>query len=237
MTKTEKRADYRYGFRKGLPIGAGYITVSFAFGVMAVGKGLTPLLAVFISLTNLTSAGQFAGTNLLVEGAGILEIALTVFVINLRYMLMSLALSQKLQTGTGLFKRLVFGFGITDETFAVAVTETHKISAEYLFGLITAPIIGWTFGTALGAFASGILPPALQSAMGIALYAMFIAIIVPPAKKSKPVVFVLALSILLSCTLHSLRIFDFISDGFQIIISTVLSAAAAALLFPVENKE
>ena len=176
------RDDYIYGLKKGFPIALGYIPVSFTFGLMAVGGGLPPLTAVLISLTNLTSAGQFAGTNLILEGAGYLEIILATIVINIRYMLMSLSLSQKINPGITSLQRLIFGFGITDETFSIASLENGKLSYSYMIGLITGPILGWTLGTALGAFISSALPPLIGNAMGIALYAMFIAIIVPPAK-------------------------------------------------------
>ena len=165
------------GLKSGIPIGLGYLPVSFTFGFLAVSGGLPVWVAVFISLTNLTSAGQFAGTNLILAGAGYFEVALTTFVINLRYMLMSLSLSQKLDEKTGTGARLALAFGITDETFVVSSLHPGILKASYMLGLITMPILGWNLGTWLGGAISAVLPQALQNAMGIALYAMFIALI------------------------------------------------------------
>lgn len=237
MKNIKAYLDYKRGLKKGIPIGIGYFPVSFTFGIMAASNGIPIWLAIFISLSNLTSAGQFAGTNLIISGAGNIEIALTTFVINIRYMLMSLALSQKLEKGIGIGKRLIFGYGITDEVFAIASTETKKISAEFMYGLITLPVIGWTLGTAFGACTSSILPNSLANAMEIALYAMFIAIIIPPAKKSKPIIFVIILSILITCILKYISIFKFISDGFKIIIATILSSGITAFIYPVNEEE
>ena len=149
LKKGENVEEYKKGLKKGMPIGLGYLPVAFTFGIMAVTNGIPIWLTVFISLSNLTSAGQFAGTNLIIAGAGIIEIAITTFVINIRYMLMSLSLSQKIESGTNLKSRLIFSFGITDETFAVAAVEKGKLTANYMYGLITMPIIGWSFGTLL----------------------------------------------------------------------------------------
>lgn len=229
-------SDYKKGLVAGIPIGLGYLPVSFTFGLMAVQGGIPVWLAVFISLSNLTSAGQFAGTTLILGGAGFLEIGLTTFVINLRYMLMSLSLSQKLKPTVGIAKRLLIGYGITDEIFALASLRDGKVSPAYMYGLMTMPVFGWTFGTFLGACTSGVLPDSLQNAMGIALYTMFIAIIIPPAKKSRPIQAVIALSILITCMLQYLPVFSFISSGFQMILATILSAGVMAVLFPVEQQ-
>lgn len=228
-------SDYKNGFITGIPIGLGYLPVSFTFGLMAVQGGIPLWLAVFISLSNLTSAGQFAGTTLILANAGYLEIILTTFVINLRYMLMSLSLSQKLEPAVTTKKRLLVGFGITDEIFALASLRQGKLSAAYMYGLMTAPIFGWTLGTLLGGYTSALLPDSLQNAMGIALYTMFIAIIIPPAKKSKPIQAVIALSIIITCILkYAVTV---ISSGFQVIIATLISAAVMAVLVPVKDEE
>lgn len=150
------------GLKSGIPIGLGYLPVSFTFGFLAVSGGLPVWVAVFISLTNLTSAGQFAGTNLILAGAGYFEVALTTFVINLRYMLMSLSLSQKLDEKTGTGARLALAFGITDETFVVSSLHPGILKASYMLGLITMPILGWNLGTWLGGAISAVLPQALQ---------------------------------------------------------------------------
>lgn len=234
-TKTQQ---YRNGLIKGLPIGLGYLPVSFTFGFMAVNAGLPVWLAVLISMTNLTSSGQFAGTNLIICGGSYIEITLTTFVINMRYMLMSLSLSQKMEKGTSLLHRMLFSFGITDETFAIASTEPKNISGSYMYGLITLPYFGWALGTFLGACTSDILPEIAKGAMGIALYAMFIAIIIPPAKKQSPILYVILISITITCIIRYIPIFHFISSGFCTIIATICAALIAAYLHPInETKE
>lgn len=227
--------EFRYGLKRGFPIALGYIPVSFTFGLMAVSGGLPVWLVIFISLTNLTSAGQFAGTNLILAGAGYFEITLTTFIINIRYMLMSLSLSQKIEKKIPLYQRLLFAYGITDETFTVASMENSKLSFYYMMGLITGPTFGWTFGTALGALICSNLPDSLSNAMGIALYGMFIAIIIPPAKKSRSILSIVLISVLIMCLLKYIPIFYFISSGFRIIIATVIGAGIGAILFPVED--
>lgn len=226
-------SDFKIGCRKGIPIALGYLSVSFTFGVKAVNGGLPPWIAILISLTNLTSAGQFAGTNLMIAQAAYIEIVVTTLVINARYMLMSLALSQKLKAGIGVRKRCLFGFGITDEVFAVAAAEPGKISDSYMFGLISMPILGWTLGTALGAFASDIMPAVLANAMELGLYAMFIAIIIPPAKKNKSVAMVIVLAIVFECILC---LIPAITGGFKVILATIAAAAIGAILFPVKEE-
>jgi len=208
------KEDFLRGFRKGIPIALGYLPVSFTFGLMAVTGGLSPWMAVFISFSNLTSAGQFAGTSLILQGCGYLEITLTTFVINIRYMLMSLSLSQKIDPGASFSQRLIFSFGITDETFSMASMENGRLSYSYMMGLISGPILAWTLGTALGAFICASLPESVGNAMGIALYAMFIAIIVPPSRKSRPILAIVAISIGITLMLKYLPAFQFISPGF-----------------------
>lgn len=225
------------GIRDGFPVGLGYVPVSFTFGFIAVSGGLPVWAACLISLTNLTSAGQFAGTNLILLGAGYMEIAMTTFVINIRYMLMSLSLSQRIEKGMGVLKRMLYGFGVTDETFVVASLQPGTLRAPYLFGLILLPIAGWNLGTVLGACISSVLPQALQNAMGIALYGMFIALIVPAARDSVHVLLIIVIAVTVNCVLKYLPTFSFISSGFRVIISTVAGAGIGALLFPKEDAE
>ena len=227
--------DFKHGLKRGMPIAIGYIPVSFTFGLMAVSGGLPVWMAVFISLSNLTSAGQFAGTNLIIAGAGFLEITLTTFIINIRYMLMSLSLSQRIDKSMTLRERLITAFGITDETFAVSSMEPGILTYSYMLGLILGPIIGWSTGTLLGALISSALPTSLSSAMGIALYGMFIAIIIPPAKKSKAIAYVILISVVITCILKYAPIFSIISAGFRVIIATILGAGIGAILFPIED--
>ena len=226
------RREFKKGIKSGLPIGIGYIPVSFTFGFLAVSGGLPIWVAVVISLTNLTSAGQFAGTNLIFAGAGYLEVALTTFVINIRYMLMSLSLSQKLERKTGTLARLALAFGITDETFVVGSLKPGTLTAPFMLGLILMPVAGWNLGTLMGGCISTLLPQALQNAMGIALYAMFIALIIPAAKASAHVLCIICIAVAVQCGLNYIPVLSFLSDGFRVIISTVAAAGLGAWLFP-----
>lgn len=231
------KREFRHGFKNGLPIGLGYLPVSFTFGFIAVSGGLPVWVAVMISFTNLTSAGQFAGTNLILAGAGYFEVALTTFVINIRYMLMSLSLSQKLEKKTGTLQRMLLSFGITDESFVVASLRPERITAPFMFGLMSMPILGWNLGTLLGGCISTVLPQALQNAMGIALYAMFIALIIPASKASRQVLMIIVIAVAATCILKYAPVFSMISSGFRVIIATVLAAGMGAFLFPKNEEE
>ena len=226
---------FRKGLKDGMPICLGYLSVSFAFGIMATQGGLPVWVALLISMTNLTSAGQVAGTQLILAGGTYVEIAVTTFIINIRYMLMSLSLSQKVESRMTNLERWVLAFGITDEIFAVAIQQKEEVNAKYLSGLVITPYVGWALGTLLGATATGLLPDSLRNALGIAIYGMFIAIVVPVAKKVRPVLKVVALSVVLSCAVHYLPVLNQISSGFAIILCTVVAAAAGAVLFPVKE--
>ena len=227
MQKTVQNS-FADGMRDGVPIALGYLSVSFTFGMMAVAGGIPVWAAVAISMTNLTSAGQFAGISMIAAMASYFEVALTQLVINIRYALMSLSLSQKLDRGVKTPARLLISFGITDEVFAVASTKEGMVGKRYMGGLIAVPYIGW----ALGAVAGTLLPPAAQSALGIAIYGMFLAIIVPAAKKSRPVLVVVLLAAILSCAFRWLPVLNRVSAGFVIIICSVAAAGIGALLFP-----
>ena len=170
------------GIRDGIPIAVGYFSVSFTFGMMAVQSGISPFHAVLISLLNLTSAGQFAGLTVIVSNASLMEMALTQLVVNIRYALMSVSLSQKLDDSVKMRSRLLIAYGNTDEIFAVASSKPGTVGAKYLYGLILLPVLGWVGGTLAGAVASTLLPGTVISALGVALYGMFIAIVVPPAQ-------------------------------------------------------
>lgn len=176
--------DFKKGLIDGIPIALGYISVSFTFGLQAISNGLTWWEAVMISFMNLTSAGQFAGFDIMLRGGGFwIEMACTQFIINLRYALMSLSLSQKADKSVKGMHRWLISFGITDEIFAISIGNDGEISKKYLYGIILLPLLGWTGGTLLGAAAGNILPSVVRDSFGIAIYGMFIAIIVPPAKK------------------------------------------------------
>lgn len=228
---------YFYGVKKGLPIGLGYLAVSMAFGVMCVNGGISPLMATIISFTNLTSAGQFAAVQLIFQVASFIEIFLTVLLINLRYALMSLSLTQKIDPSMTKLQRLICSFGITDEIFAVAITEDKKVNTSYLLGLTTLPLLGWTLGTLLGAVGATFMSERFLNAMNIALYAMFIAIVVPDAKKNKNVFFVCLMAIALSLFFEFVPGVKEIGLGFKIIISTIISCVIGASVFPRKETE
>ncbi|HHX60042.1 MAG TPA: AzlC family ABC transporter permease [Epulopiscium sp.] len=235
--KLNFKNDFTYGMKRGLPICLGYIPVSFTFGLMVVDGGLSPWLAIFISLSNVTSAGQFAGLGIILQNGSLVELGVPTLIINLRYMLMSLSLSQKIDPSMSFIKRALISYGVTDEIFAVASIEARKITFAYMCGLIIPPVFGWTAGTAMGAVISSILPRAVQNAMGITLYAMFIAIIVPVAKKSKQVAMVILIGITINSVFTWSHLFDFVSGGWKLIIATVVAASLGAFLFPVKEVE
>lgn len=231
------KKDFTDGIRDGMPIAIGYFGVSFTFGIMAAQAGLSPWLAGLISITNVTSAGQFAGLTMIVAQASMAEVFLTQLVINLRYALMSLSLSQKLAKGTGTGKRMLMAFGNTDEIFAVAVTREKPVNFAYMAGLESMPILLWTLGTIVGAVATGLLPESVSTAMGLALYAMFVAIVLPPARKDHHIAVVALVAMGISCLLYYTPVLKNISSGFAIIISTVLAAGLGAWLFPIKEEE
>ena len=232
-----KRKDFLRGLKDGLPICLGYFSVSMAFGLTAVLAGVPIWGAVLISLSNLTSAGQFAGTTLLVAGGNMLELAVTTLVINIRYFLMSLSVSQKVDRDMTLGQRLAISFGITDEIFAVSVQQPGSLKAVYMAGLILGPVLGWTLGTLTGAVATSFMPPMITNAMGIALYAMFIAIVLPPAREEKSVMVTVLLAVAASCLFTVLPVLKELSSGWAIIIITVLVSALAATLFPIKVED
>ena len=229
--------EYRAGVSRGLPVGMGYFSVSFGFGAMAVSQGLRALDATLISLTNLTSAGQFAGLTVIVAAASLWEMVLTQVIINSRYALMSLALSQRMGEKIGLLPRLLVAFFNTDEIFALAMARTEPLTVPFLLGLGTLPILGWTGGTLCGALAGSILPESIRTALGVMLYGMFIAIVVPPAKKEKQILAAVILALVLSCLFAWVPLLAKISAGLAIVICTVAAAAICAALFPIKEEE
>ena len=231
------KPEFKKGIRHGIPIALGYLSVSFAFGLQAAAMGLTVLQAVLISATNLTSAGQVAALPLMTGGASLMEMALTQLTINLRYGLMGLSLGRKLDGSMGTVQRLIFSFADTDEIFAVASSQPGKVGKHYLYGLMLTPFLGWTLGTLLGAAAGTLLPAFVRSALGIAIYGMFLAIILPPAREKKPVRFVVLLAVALSLCFRYIPGLNRVSGGFVIIICAVLAAAAGAALFPAKEGE
>ena len=228
--------EYRLGVSHGLPVGMGYFSVSFGFGAMAVSQGLKVWEATLISLTNLTSAGQFAGLTVIVAGAAIAEMILTQLIINSRYALMSLALSQRMGEKIGLLPRFFVAFINTDEIFALAMSRQEPLTTPYLLGLGGLPMVGWTGGTLLGALAGSVLPSNIRTALGVMLYGMFIAIVVPPAKKERPVLIAAVLALVCSSLFAWVPGLNRVSPGISIVVCTVAAASVCAMLFPVEDE-
>ena len=218
----------------GIPIALGYLSVSFGFGIKAVQSGLSVLAASLISATNLTSAGQAAGVDIIAAGGGIIEMILVQLTINIRYSLMALSLSQKLDGSFTAPHRFAAAYGITDEIFAVCSAQKERLKPSYMYGMIFVAFLGWVTGTALGAAAGELLPASLSSAMGIVLYGMFIAIIIPPARKERSVLAVVASAAAISCLFR--YVFTAVSGGFAVIISAVTASVLGALLFPVNEE-
>ncbi len=229
------RSDYLKGMYHGLPIGLGYLSVSFGFGIMAINSGLSVLEAVGISLTNLTSAGQAAGVAIITACGTIIEMIFTQLIINLRYSLMAVSLTQKLDSSFSTSQRMLVAFGITDEIYAVAISQKGLLNATYMKGLMLTPIIGWVSGTFLGAVAGQLLPEVVSSAMGIMLYGMFIAIIIPPAKKNKRIIPIILIAAAISTLIAYFA--PIISSGFAVIISAIVAAVIGALFFPIKEDE
>lgn len=224
------------GMKDSIPICAGYLAVGFTFGMAAAAQGISAFGSGLISFTNVTSAGQFAGLTVIAAGAPLIEMALTQLIINMRYVLMSISLSQKLDPSVKWYQKCIMACGVTDEVFALVSTKKGKVNKYYIYGLIFCCILAWTCGGFFGAFASNALPDFISSALGIAIYGMFLAIIIPPAKTERPVTAVILIAATLSCILEWVPVLKEISPGMAIIICTVAAAAAGAIIHPVESE-
>ena len=230
-----RRTAFAAGVKDGIPICLGYLAVSFTFGIMAKNANLSVWEAVLISATNVTSAGQFAGLSLITAGASYLEMAFTQLIINLRYCLMSCALSQKLSQDTPFFHRFFISYGVTDEIFGISVSLKDKLHPFYSYGAISVAVPGWVMGTFLGIVSGNILPERVISALSVALYGMFIAIIIPPSRGNKVIGGIVAISMAASLIFSIAPVLCQISSGFRIIILTIVIAGVAAALFPVTD--
>ena len=229
--------DFRDGCRDAIPVCLGYIAVSFAFGIERSKIGMSVFQAIMTSLLNVTSAGQFSALEIIARNGSFIELAILQLIINLRYMLMSTALSQKLDPELGTGYRLGISYGVTDEIFALSVLKKGKLYPLYSYGLIFISVFGWVLGTGLGAFAGQIMPQRIISCLGLAIYGMFIAIIIPDTRTSKPVLMVVIAAMALSTIFTFAPYLKAISSGFRIIIITVFVAAIAAVYAPVKEEE
>ena len=228
---------WRHGLIDGIPIGLGYLSVSFTFGILAVSYGLSAVQAVLISMTTLTSAGQFAGLSIMCSMGSYLEMLIAQITINLRYALMSISLSQNTEDHFRGKERWFLGSFITDEIFAVAISQKDKVSKSYFSGLVILPYFGWALGTLLGAVLGVIIPETVGSALGIALYGMFIAILIPKMREDSKVLLVILISVVLSSLFHYVPGINKISIGFKITICSVIAAGFGAILFPHHRQE
>ena len=225
---------YLNGLKHGVPTALGYFVVSFTFGMIAHLGGMSTFYATMISMTSLTSAGQFAGLNIMFDGGTYPELIIAMIVINSRYSLMATAMSQKLAKGTGLLKKALMSIFITDENFAIAMVEVDKITFSYFLGVATLPYIGWSGGTLLGAMVDSLLSKPMQNAASIALYCMFIALFIPPAKEQKPIRQVIIVTVVIGLVLYYMPMFSIISTGYRIMIAAILGAVYGAVKHPQE---
>lgn len=238
---TTSSLTFKKGLSDSIPIALGYLSVSFAFGVTATAKLVHPLVSLLISMTNLTSAGQLAGVGIIATVGvstflfSLVQIVLTQLVINARYFLMSITLSQKLDDKFTIADRFLCAFGITDEIFGVAVSKDEPITKKYMLGLIVLPFICWSTGTILGALVGSVLPSFIINALNIALYAMFIAIIIPASRRDKKIIPVILIAVTLSCAFYFIPCFSAIPSGITYIICALVASIVGALLFPIED--
>ena len=224
------------GIRDGIPIALGYFAVAFSLGIVAKKAGLNPIQGFLSSLLNHASAGEYAEFTVILANAPYFEMAFVILVTNIRYMLMSCALSQKFDSGTSLSHRLLVGFGITDEIFGISIGRAGALNPYYNYGAMAIALPGWSLGTALGIMAGNILPASLVSALSVALYGMFVAIIIPVSKTNKIVGGVVIVSFLASYLTSKISLFDTLSDSMKISLLTVLIAGLAACFFPVKEE-
>jgi len=242
MSKIEIKHDsaartFLEGLTAGIPIGLGYFAVSFSLGIIAKHASLTPIQGFIASFFNLASAGEYALFTAIQNAASYLEVALITLTVNARYLLMSCALSQKFGEKTSFVHRLLIGFGITDEIFGVTIARPGKIKPAYNYGVMTVAVLLWSFGTYFGIIAGNSLPERAVSALSVALYGMFIAIIIPPAKKNLAIRIIVPLSFALSWICSAAPLLSRLSSGTKTIILTLLISTAAAILKPVKEEE
>lgn len=231
------KKEFLLGLKSGIAIALGYFAVSFSFGILAVSQGLSVFEAVIISMTNVTSAGQFAGLTIIGAGGSLFEMAVSQLVINMRYALMSLSLSQKLAPSVNVAKRLIMSFTNTDEIFAVVSGRGVPVTFSFMSGVSIVSWLGWSGGTLVGAAAGEVLPEVLCNALGIALYAMLISIVMPVFRDKKSVRCAVVIAAMLSVGFTYLPILKRVSAGFSIVICTVAASLVCALCFPIKEDE
>ena len=236
QTRPDNLTVFRKGFRAGIPICMGYFAVAFAMGITARNAGMNALQSGVMSLTMLASAGEFAAISLISSHAGILEIITTTLIVNLRYFLMGCALSQKVDEKTSIAHRLLLSYCITDELFGISTAVEGKLNPFYTYGATGISAFGWTAGTVLGVLMGNILPHWLVNALSVALYGMFLAVIIPASKKNHFIGILVILSMLCSLAFSLIPVLRDISSGFRVIILTLLIAGTAAWIRPVRDE-
>lgn len=232
-----KKKAFFDGLRDGLPIGLGYFAVAFSLGIVARNAGLTPLQGFIASFTNVASAGEYALFTSIQAAASYLEIALITLVVNARYLLMSTALTQRFNPRTPLIHRFLVGFGITDEIFGITIARQGFINPIYNYGALLVAVPLWSAGTSLGIIAGNFLPARVVSALSVALYGMFLAIIVPPAKKSRVIMIAVLVSFAASYASTIIPVINGLSGGTRTIILTILIASVTAILKPISDTD
>lgn len=233
----ENQTAFRRGMRDGLPIGLGYFAVSFSLGIAVKNAGMTPFQGFLASLLCNASAGEYAAFTLIAANASYLELALVTFIANARYLLMSFALSQRMKPGVLLRHRLILAFDLTDELFGITIAHPGYANPNYTYGAICTAAPFWATGTALGCIAGNLLPLQLVSALSVALYGMFLAVIIPPAKKDPVIAGLILICFAASYGASRVPALLTLSSGTRTILLTVLISAAAAILFPKNTKE
>lgn len=228
---------YIKGIRDGVPIALGYFAVAFTLGIIAKKAGITAAQVFVSTATTLSSSGSYAGFTLIAEKSGYIQMALITLVVNARYLLMSFSLSQKLSPTTPLRHRLGIAFGVTDEIFGISMITPQELNPFYNYGAMSVAIPGWATGAALGVIMGNILPPSIVSALSVGLYGMFLAIIIPPARKNKIMAGIVVISMALSFAFSKLPLLCNISSGIRVIILTVVISLACAVLFPVKEED
>ena len=237
MERDGLRRDILRGVRDGFPIGLGYFAVAFSLGITAKHAGLSPAQGFLASFLNHASAGEYALFSLIAANAAYWEVAVVICITNARYLLMSAALSQRVSPGTAFFHRILVGFGITDEIFGLGVAHKGWISPPYLYSAFLLAAVFWSSGTASGIVAGNLLPANAVSALSVAIYGMFLAIIIPPMREDRVVAALVPISFACSFAFSVLPVLKTLSSGFQTILLTVVIAAGAAALFPVKDAE
>ena len=232
----DRKQWFLRGIKHGIPIMLGYFAVSIALGISARNAGMTAAQATIASALIMASAGQYIGFTLIAAGASYLEVMVMEAIANARYLLMSTALSQKVDPNLPLRHRLLMGLWITDEIFGVSVSVEGRLNPYYNYGMAAVATPGWALGTLVGVVLGNVLPVRVVSALSVGLYGMFLSIFVPPARKNRVIAGLVALSFAASYAFNALTWFDGISSGMKIIILTVVISLGAALLFPVERE-